>query len=161
MWRWQKGSKSCAGDRRRARHRLGIALRLAQDGFAWRSRGGERREDAQAGLECDREHGSDAIYVQADVADGCGAGAAAAGDRRAVWQARCAGEQRGHRAAGARRHPGSARRTLRRGDGDESQGTVFPDAGRGGVDDPAAGKRSARRIARSSTLVRSRQRWPA
>ena len=49
---------------------LGIARRLAQDGFAVAVSGRRPAEDARAGLDTIREHGGDAIYVQADVADG-------------------------------------------------------------------------------------------
>ncbi|SPE19448.1 conserved hypothetical protein [Candidatus Sulfotelmatomonas gaucii] len=48
---------------------LGIARRLAQDGFAVATSGRRSAQDAQAGLEAIGEFG-EAIYVQADVADG-------------------------------------------------------------------------------------------
>jgi NAD(P)-dependent dehydrogenase (short-subunit alcohol dehydrogenase family) len=49
---------------------LGIALRLAQDGFAIAASGRRPAEEAQQALDQIREHCADAIYVQADVADG-------------------------------------------------------------------------------------------
>lgn len=47
---------------------LGIARRLAQDGFAVAASGRRTPADAKAGLDAISEYG-DAIYVQADVAD--------------------------------------------------------------------------------------------
>ncbi|MGB7265118.1 MAG: 3-ketoacyl-ACP reductase [Terracidiphilus sp.] len=49
---------------------LGIARRLAKDGFAVAISGRRAEEDAQPGLDSIRELGGQAIYVQADVADG-------------------------------------------------------------------------------------------
>src|SRR5579862_671418 len=49
---------------------FGIALKLAQDGFAIAASGRRPAEDAQPALDQIRSHSVDAIYVQADVADG-------------------------------------------------------------------------------------------
>jgi 3-oxoacyl-[acyl-carrier protein] reductase len=49
---------------------LGIAVRLAHDGFALTIAGRRTHDEVQAALERIRELGSDAMYVQADVADG-------------------------------------------------------------------------------------------
>jgi 3-oxoacyl-[acyl-carrier protein] reductase len=48
----------------------GIALRLARDGFAIAAAGRRPAEDAQAAMDEIGAQGIDAIYVQADVADG-------------------------------------------------------------------------------------------
>jgi NAD(P)-dependent dehydrogenase (short-subunit alcohol dehydrogenase family) len=49
---------------------LGIATRLAQDGFSLAISGRRAAEETQEALDRIREHGVEAIYVQADVADG-------------------------------------------------------------------------------------------
>jgi 3-oxoacyl-[acyl-carrier protein] reductase len=49
---------------------LGIALRLARDGFAIATSGRRPAEEAKQALEQIREQGADAIYMQADGADG-------------------------------------------------------------------------------------------
>jgi 3-oxoacyl-[acyl-carrier protein] reductase len=49
---------------------LGIALRLAQDGFALAIAGRRAAEEVQAALDAVREHGAEAVYVPADVSDG-------------------------------------------------------------------------------------------
>ncbi len=50
---------------------FGIALRLAQDGFDLAIAGRRAAEDVQDAVDRIRERGTDALYVQADVADGC------------------------------------------------------------------------------------------
>ena len=141
---------------------LGIALSLAQDGFTSRSPAGAAGEECKPALDRIRER-SRALHLCAGrcvewlpIARGL-----LLAVEETLRPARRAGQQRGHRAARARRHPGSAGRKLRRADRDQSQRTVLPDAGRCGVDDPAAARATPRRIARSSTSARSRPPWPA
>ncbi len=50
---------------------FGIALRLAQDGFDLATAGRRSAEETQPAIDRLSEHGVDALYVQADVADGC------------------------------------------------------------------------------------------
>jgi NAD(P)-dependent dehydrogenase (short-subunit alcohol dehydrogenase family) len=50
---------------------FGIALRLAQDGFDVAISGRRADSGVQQAVDRIRERGTDAVYVQADVADGC------------------------------------------------------------------------------------------